>query len=80
VLLAEPDRGIENLLRNLELRRLRYRDRVVRGHDRDLVAIGVEADVCATDIIEHDSIHTLLSELGASVLQQVVRFGGESDQ
>ena len=52
----------------------------VGRNDGHFVAVGVEADVRARNVVQHDGVHALLRELGARVLQQVLGLGGKADQ
>ena len=58
------------------------RDRLfaVLTDQRDGVGVNVEATIGLRDIVRHDQIDALARTLLACLPQQVVRFGGESDE
>ncbi len=52
----------------------------LRGDDRDLVVLALEADVGAGDVVDHDRVEPLASELVAPVRDRVLPvLGGEAD-
>src|SRR4029077_8749983 len=51
------------------------------SEDRDLVGVGIEADVAARDVVDDHGIQALLLELAAAVLDRARSvLGGEADQ
>src|SRR5664280_812029 len=80
LLLPEAEGGLENFLRDLQFARLRQRDDLGRRNDCHLVAVGIEADARTRDVVHHYRVNPFLAQLAARVFQQVLGFGGESDQ
>src|SRR5919201_5273113 len=61
-------------------RRLRESLFSARGDEHDLVLVGVEADVCALDVVVDDEVDMLPLQLRACAREVVgARFGGEAD-
>ena len=77
---AQANHLIEHALRDFPLGGLGNFNHFVLGDDGDSVAIGVEADAFARDIIHHDGIERLCDQLLARVLQDVFGFSGESQR
>src|SRR5687767_7856824 len=66
---------------DLRLRAHRHRSRLGGGDDRDLVLLGVESDVGARDVVDHDRVEPLALELPARALDGALAvLGGEPDQ
>jgi len=58
--LANPDNLIQNALRHFPLRGLGDLDDLVVGNDRHFIAVGVETDTFAGDVVDHDSIEVFV--------------------
>lgn len=77
---GKEDGGLEDLFGEFILGHPRERHGAVGVHQQDLVAIGIEADVGARDIVGDHQVAALAGELGAGVGFEVGGFGGEADQ
>src|SRR5579863_9872797 len=77
--LADADDLIENALRHFPFGGLGHFDHFVMTDDRNLIALGIEADALARDIIHHDGIELLGCEFLASIFENVLSFRGEAN-
>ena len=69
---------VEYPLRNFPLGRLRNLDDLVLRNDGHFIAIGVEADAFAGDVVDYDGIELLGSQLLTCVFEDVLGFCGET--
>ena len=76
-LLAQPRNLVENSLGYFPLRGFGDFDHIVARNDCYGVAVGVEADAFARDIIDDNRIQIFCEQFLASVFQNVFRLGGE---
>jgi hypothetical protein len=77
--LADADNLIEYALGHFPLRGLRDFDDLVVSNDGHFIAIGIEADAFAGDVVDHDGVELLGCELLAGVFQSILSFCGETD-
>ncbi len=77
--LPQPNDLIEDALSHFPFRGLGDFDNLIVGDDGDFVAIGIEADAFAGNVVDHDRVQSLGGELLAGILEDVLGFGGESD-
>src|SRR4029453_5898431 len=72
--------GIPDPVRDLPLRASRhFLARPLSRKDQHLVALGVEADVGAPDVVDDDHVRTLRLHLEAAARLEVARLGRERD-
>jgi len=76
---AQANHLFEHALGNFPLRRFGNINDVVAGDDGDGVAVGVEANSFAGDIVDHDRVERLREKFGAGVLQNVLGFGSKAN-
>src|SRR5208282_60016 len=78
--LANAHNLVENALRHFPLGGLGNVDDLVVGNDGHFIAIGVEADAFAGNVIHDDGIELLGGELLASIFEDVLGLRGEADE
>ena len=76
---ADAHNLVENALRHFPLRGLGNFDDLVVSDDGHFIAIGVEADAFAGNVVDHDGVEMFGCELLAGVFEDVLSFGSEAD-
>src|SRR5580704_16500421 len=77
--LANPDDLIEDALCHFPLGGLGHFDDFVVSNDGDLVAVRIEADAFARDIVDYNGVELLGRELLTGVFEDVLGFCGKAD-
>jgi hypothetical protein len=77
--LAKPDNLIQDALRHFPLRGLGDLDDLVVGNDRHFIAVRVETDTFAGDVVDHDSIEVFGREFLTGVLEDVLGLRSETN-
>ena len=78
-MLAEAHDLVEDALGDFPLGGFGNFDHFVAGDDGDGVAVGIEADAFARNVVDDDGVEILRNQLLAGILQNVLGFGGEAD-
>jgi hypothetical protein len=77
--LAQLHHLVEHALRDFPLRGLGDFDNFVMGNDCDCVAVGIEANALARNVIHDNRIERLRGQLLARILKNVLGFGGKTN-
>ena len=78
-MLAEADDLVEDALGDFPLGGFGDFDDFFASDDGDGVAVGVEADAFAGNVVDHDGVEVLRNQLLAGVFEDIFCFGGEAD-
>ena len=78
--MAEADDLVEDALCHFPFGGFGNFDHLVTGDDGDGVAVGIEADAFARNIVDYDGVEIFRKQLLARVLEDVLGFGGEADE
>jgi len=77
-LLADANNLVENALRDFPLRGLRNFNDFITGDDSHFVAIGVESNAFAGNVVDYDGVELLGCQLLTGVLEDVFSLRGEA--